>query len=257
MTALALPIRPEGRGRLVDIACLAVTGVILAMLVVDLVPLLPNLDSDKIAIDFNLYVDTTRRFMNGGGYYLPYQLEGPYAADPGVILYPPTFIPMMLPFTVLPWPTYWLAPIAAVVYATWVHRPRIVAWPLIALCLWWPGTIVNLVAGNPVLLFMGALALATIWHWQSVVIFLKPSLIPFAFFGVWKRSWWIALGVLVLLSLPFGVMWLEYAKVLVNARHELGLLYNLGQVPLMLLPVAIWAGRTRGRSADRSETVAA
>ena len=248
MTALALPIRHEGRGRLIDIACLVLTGVILAMLVRDLVPLLPNLDPDKIAIDFNLYVEATRRAASGGDYYLLYQLQGPYPADPGVILYPPTFILVMLPFTWLPWPVYWLAGLGPVVYAAWVHRPRVIAWPAIALCLWWPGTIVNVVAGNPVLLFMGALALATIWYWPSVLIFLKPSLLPFAFFGVWKRSWWIALGVLVLISLPFGTMWRDYLTVLLNARHELGLLYNLGQVPLMLLPLAIWAGRTTHRA---------
>jgi hypothetical protein len=244
---MAIPIRSEGRGRLIDIACLVLTGVILAMLVRDLIPLLPNLDPTKIAIDYNLYVDATRRFLEGGGYYLPYQLEGPYPADPGVILYPPTFILVMLPFVYLPWPFYWALPIGAVVYAAWVHRPRVVAWPAIAFCLWWPGTIVNLVAGNPVLLFMGALALATIWYWPSVLIFLKPSLLPFAFFGAWKRSWWIALGVLVLVSLPFGGMWLDYVAVLLNARHDLGLLYNLGQVPLMLLPLAIWAGGSRRR----------
>jgi hypothetical protein len=164
-----------------------------------------------------------------------------------VILYPPTFILVMAPFLVLPWWTYWLFPLTAVLYAVWRHRPGILAWPYIAICCWFPGTTVNIVAGNPSILFLGALALGTIWYWPAVMGFLKPSLLPFAFFGVWKRSWWVGLAVLVVVSLPFWSMWLDYFQVVRDARHPLGLLYNLGQVPMMLIPIAVWVGRTRGR----------
>jgi len=222
-----------------------VTVVFLALLVRDLVPLLPNLDPAKIAVDYNLYVDATRRAVSGSFYYLPYQLQGPYEATPGVILYPPTFILVMLPFVVLPPFLYWALPIAAVGYATWRHKPRVVAWPAIAMCLWFPGTWVTLVAGNPTLLLVAALALGTVWDWPSVLILLKPTLGPFGLFGIWRRSWWVALGVLVLVSLPFGGMWADYVVVLLNAHHPLGLLYNLGQVPTMLLPFVVWAGRRK------------
>jgi hypothetical protein len=238
-------VRGDPRGRLVDLAALAVTAVFLGLLVRDLVPLLPNLDPAKIAVDYNLYVDATRRVLSGSSYYLPYQLQGPYDATPGVILYPPTFILVMLPFLVLPWILYWALPIGAVGYAVWRHRPRVVAWPVIAICLWFPGTTVMVVAGNPALLAVGALALGTIWMWPSVLVLLKPTLAPFALFGARRRSWWIALGVLVLASVPFGAMWADYVTVLLNARHPLGLLYNLGQVPTVLLPIVVWAGRRR------------
>jgi hypothetical protein len=56
---------------------------------------------------------------------------------------------------------------------------------------------------------------------------------------------------LVFVSLPFGAAWLDYATVLLDARHPLGLLYNLGQVPTMMLPLIVWAGR---RSGSRSPT---
>ena len=221
------------------------TAAILGLTVVQWVPILLDLDPAKIAIDYNLYVEATQRAITGGGYYLPYQVAGPYDATPGVILYPPPFILVMLPFLVLPWPFYWVLPIAAVAWAAWVHRPRIPWWPVIAFCLWWPGTLITLVAGNPVLLFTGAMALATLWYWPAVWIFLKPSLFPFALFGIWKRSWWIGLGVFVLIAIPFGAMWLDYVQVLVNAQHELGLLYNFGQAPTLALPLAVWAGRRR------------
>ena len=236
-------IRREAPGRWIDIGALGFTVVLLALLARDLVGLLPNLDPAKVAVDYDLYVDATRRWLAGDGYYLPSQLQGPYEAVPGVVLYPPTFTLVMLPFLVLPWVFYWALPLAAVLYAAWRHRPRVVAWPGIAMCLWFPGTIVMVVAGNPTMLFVGALALGTVFHWPAVFGFLKPSLIPFALFGIWKRSWWVALGVLVVVSVPFLGMWLDYARVLIDARHPLGLLYNLGQVPTMLLPLVIWAGR--------------
>jgi hypothetical protein len=243
--------RRAGPGRWVDLLSLALTALFLALLVRDHVPLLPNLDPAKIAVDYHLYVDATQRWLSGGAYYLPEQLLGPYEATPGVILYPPTFIPVMVPFVYLPWILYWALPIAAVGYAAWHHRPRVVAWPGIAMCLWFPGTTVSVVAGNPVILMVGALALGTVWHWPSVLVLLKPTLAPFALFGAWRRSWWIALGVLVAISLPFAAMWADYVTVLVNARHPLGLLYNLGQVPTMLLPIVVWAGRRRPARAPR------
>ena len=136
-------------------------------------------------------------------------------------------------------------PIGAVVYAAIRHRPQPVVWPAIALCLWFPGTVVILVAGNPVMLMIGALALGTIWAWPSVLMLVKPTLVPFALFGIWRRSWWMALGVMAAVSLPFGGAWADYVTVLLNARSPLGLLYNLGQVPTMLLPLVVWAGRPR------------
>lgn len=244
MSRPTLPrIRRESPGRWIDLGALALAALFLALLVRDLVPLLPNLDPAKIAVDYNLYVDATRRWLGGGFYYLPYQLEGPYEATPGVILYPPPFTLVMLPFVVLPWVAYWAVPIGAVAYAAWRHRPRLIAWPGIALCLWFPGTTVMVVAGNPTMLIVGALALATVWYWPAVLVLLKPTLAPFALFGAGKPSWWLALGVLALVSVPFLGMWVDYATVLVNAHHPLGLLYNLGQVPTMLLPIVIWAGR--------------
>ena len=251
MSTVAAPEAPQlnaaRRLTRLEVVSLVFTIVFTPLLVRDLVQLLPNLNPTKIAIDYNLYIGATQRFLDGGPYYLPSQLQGPYPADPGVILYPPTFILVMVPFLVLPPWTYWILPLVAVLYAAYRHRPGILAWPYLAICCWFPGTTVNIVAGNPSILFCGALALGTIWYWPAVMGFLKPSLLPFAFFGVWKRAWWVGLGVLVLVSLPFGGLWREYLQVVLDARHPLGLLYNIGQVPLMLIPIVIWAGRTRGR----------
>jgi len=240
---MRIPIRHERPGRYIDVVSVGLTVVILAVLTRDLVLLLPNLDPTKIAVDYNLYVEATRRWLNGGGYYFPEQLAGPYDVVPGVVLYPPVFALVMLPFLVLPWWVYWALPIGAVIFAVNRHRPQPVVWPAIALCLWFPNTIVILVAGNPVMLMVGALALGTIWAWPSVFVLLKPTLGVFALFGIWRRSWWVALGVLILVSVPFAATWLDYIAVVRNARQALGPLYNLGQVPTMLLPLLVWTGR--------------
>lgn len=245
MTGVRLPIRTEPRGRLLDLVALTLTTVFLGLLAVDLVRLLPHLDPAKIAIDYNLYIEATRRFFEGGGYYLPYQTQGPYPADPGVILYPPPFTLVVAPFLVLPWFAWWALPIGIVAAVAWCHRPRIVAWPFIAGCLWFPGTTVMIVAGNPTMLFVAGVALATVWAVFGPVVLLKPSLFPFALIGIRRRAWWLGLGILVAVSLPFGAMWIDYVKVLLNARHDLGLLYNVAQVPTMLLPVFAWLGRSR------------
>ena len=228
-----------------DLVALTLTAVFLGLLAVNLAQLLPNLDPSKIAVDYKLYIDATTRWLHGGGYYLPYQMQGPYAADPGVILYPPPFTLVVLPFLVLPWWTWWAVPIGIVTAVVWHHRPRIVAWPFIAACLWFPGTTVMIVAGNPTMLFVASVALATVWAVFGPFALLKPSLFPFALVGIRRRAWWLGLAVLAIVSLPFGGMWIDYGKVLLNARHELGLLYNVGQVPTLLLPVAAWLGSSR------------
>jgi len=245
-------IRTDPRGRFVDLVSLTLTAVFLALLAYDLAVLLPNLDPDKIAVDYKLYVGATRRFLAGGDFYLPFQVSGPYVTDPGVILYPPSFVLMMAPFLVLPWVLWWAIPLAVVAGAVRFHRPRIVAWPFIAACLWFPGTTVMLVAGNPTMLFVAGVALATRWPVFGPLVLLKPSLFPFALVGIGTRVWWVGLGVLVLVALPFGTMWIDYLRVLANAQNPFGPFYNFAQVPTMLLPVAAWLGGSRRAGAPRA-----
>ena len=98
---------------------------------------------------------------------------------------------------------------------------------------------------------VAALALGTIWYWPSVFVLLKPSLAPFALFGANRRRWWLALGGFVLVSLPFGSLWIDWVTSIVNARGG-GLLYSTLEIPMLLLPLVAWLGRTQpGRGAGR------
>lgn len=195
-------------------------------------------------IDYRLYMDATARWLAGGPFYEPYQLAGPYTITAGDILYPPVALWLFVPFTFLPAVLWWLVPLGAIAVVVWALRPGPLAWPLIALCLVWPPTVVKLITGNPVIWSVAALALGCLFVWPSVFVLLKPSLFPFALFGANHRSWWVALGVFALLCLPFGAMWADWVTTVVNSRGG-GIIYSIQEIPMMLLPLVAWVWRKR------------
>lgn len=203
---------------------------------------------DQLGVDYQLYMDVTRRWLAGGPYFEPYQLAGPYEIRAGDVLYPPVALLFFAPFTVLPALLYWAVPIAILVWVVWHWRPRPEVWPLIAFCAAWPTTALKTWTGNPVLWIAAALAVATLWRGAAVLVLLKPSLLPFAFFGIRRREWWISLAVLTVLSVPFGSMWADWLTALQNSRGG-GWLYSALEIPFLALPLVAWAGRTRGRRA--------
>ena len=197
-----------------------------------------------VGVDYTLYIDATARWLDGGPFYDWYQLAGPYGPTDHAVLYPPTAILLFAPFTVLPAALWWAIPLGIVAAVTVYWRPDPVVWPFLAICLAWPATSLTVVVGNPVLFGVAALALATIRRWPAALIVIKPTLFPFALFGVWRRSWWLALGAVVLVSLPFGAMWGDWLQVVMNSRVG-GPFRSLDQVPLLLFPLIVWLGRTR------------
>jgi hypothetical protein len=195
-------------------------------------------------VDFDLYTGAAARWLAGGSFYAPYQLAGPYSISAGDILYPPVGLWLFVPFTVLPAILWWTVPIAAAAWMLWRLRPRHEVWPLIAFCLAWPTTLLKLWTGNPVIWSAAALCLGVVYAWPSVFVLLKPSLFPFALFGANRRVWWLALGAFVLLCLPFGPLWADWVTSVLDSTGG-GAFYSALEVPLLLLPIVAWAGRTR------------
>jgi hypothetical protein len=210
---------------------------------------IPDPLEQPFGVDFTLYRDVAARWLAGGPYFEPYQLAGPYDIQAGDVLYPPVALWLFVPFALLPEPVAWALwfslPLGAVAFAVWRLQPRPESWPLIALCLAWPTTLLKTWTGNPVIWCVGALALGTLWAWPAVFVVLKASLAPFALFGVWRRSWWIGAGVLVVASLPLGALWADWLTSIVNSEGG-GVLYSALEVPMLLLPLVAWAWRTRG-----------
>ena len=239
------PAIPLPRSRTAALAwSVAVFAIPLLFVVVTPHPL-----EQPLGVDFQLYRDVAARWLAGGPYFEPYQLVGPYEIAAGDVLYPPVALWLFVPFAVLPEPVaavLWLGlPVVAVGFAVWRLSPRPESWPLIALCVAWPTTLLKTWTGNPVIWSVAALALGTLWAWPSVFVALKASLTPFALFGAWRRSWWVAAVVLVVASLPFGGLWGDWVASVANSRGG-GLLYSSLEVPMLLLPLVAWAFRTRG-----------
>ena len=153
-------------------------------------------------IDYTLYMEATRRWLAGGSFYEPYQLAGPYPIQMGDVLYAPNALPLFVAFTALPAILWWAIPLGVTAWAIWRVRPAPVAWPFMALCIFWPPMVARTVAGNPVMWVMAAVALGFVVRWAFVGVLLKPSLFPFALLGARSREWWIALALWVAISHP-------------------------------------------------------
>lgn len=209
---------------------------------------IPDPLEQPLGVDVALYRDAAARWLAGGPFYEPYQLNGPYEVAHGDILYPPVGLWLFVPFAVLPTSLaltlWWGIPLAITAWAVVRLRPRPAAWPLIAFCLVWPTTLLKIWTGNPVIWGMAAMAIATAWRGAAPYALLKPSLAPFALFGIGERSWWLGAASLVALSLPFGTMWIDWVAAVLNSRGG-GFLYSSLEAPMLALPLAAWIGRTR------------
>jgi hypothetical protein len=201
------------------------------------------------AKDVQLYIDAAGRWLGGGPFYDPRQLVGPYEVAHGDILYPPVGLWLFAPAAVLPLPValvlWWAIPTSVTVWAILRVDPRPAVWPLIALCLAWPTTPLKIWTGNPVIWCIAAMAVAIVWRGGAPFALIKPSLFPFALFGIRQRSWWIGLGIFLGMCLPFGTMWVDWARTVLDARGA-GPLYSALEAPMLALPLVAWLGRRRG-----------
>jgi hypothetical protein len=197
-------------------------------------------------VDFDTYRGAAERFLAGQGFYYPWQLTGPYevwnhVTDP--ILYPPTTIPLFAAFTFLPSFLYWAIPLAIIGGVVVYHRPRPLALVLAVLLIAWPnGLGYQTWFGNPTMWIVAVMSLATIRPGFAPFVLLKPSLFPFALWGIRHRDWWIGLALFALVSLPFAPLWLDYLRVLANNRGTSGLLYSVWNATAMLVPVVARIG---------------
>ena len=62
------------------------------------------------------------------------------------------------------------------------------------------------------------MSLGVVYGWPSVIVLIKPSLFPFALFRARSRKWWLCLGVFILLSVPFGALWLDWVHSVLNSE---------------------------------------
>jgi hypothetical protein len=237
---------------------LAVIGVLVTLTVVGWLLVIVTQSgwlSRSFAIDYAIYMDGLDRWRLAGEWYRARQLLGPYPIELGDILYPPVLMYLLFPFRYLG-PVLWTAiPAAIVVSAVIRQRPALWAVALIAACLAWPYTPAKFVFGNPVIWGAAALAVATFRNWPAAFLLIKPTVIPFALFGIRDRRWWLLVAVLAVASLPVLYDTLRYPEVLLNAQTNPidgrgGPFYSITEYPLLCIPLLAWLGRRRPKPVD-------
>jgi hypothetical protein len=211
-----------------------------------------------LGIDWHCNANAARSWLEGNGYFLARQLHGPYLAqtatsqDLGEVLYPPIALLLFVPFVFLPDVAWWLVPTLLTAAAIQRMRPASWSWPILAILLAMSGG--PIVAGNPGMWLIPAVLWGLIAGWPGVLVLLKPSVFPLALVGITRRSWWIGLGLLMLVSVPFGSLWVQWVQVIVDQRGS-NVFYSLGQWPIFLIPLVAWAARGANRAQYRPRAV--
>jgi hypothetical protein len=226
--------------RRVDVAIAAAAVIVGGVFVAMWAQFLLANGTDNVGGDWETYRTAAERWLGGGSFYLERQLAGPYLIQDGDVLYPPPILVLLVPFTLVPDVAWWLVPLGLTAAIVVRHRPAPLGWLLIALCLLFPITGVKLLHGNPGMLFMAAVAGATILAWPAALVLLKPTLLPFALLGITTRRWWIAFAALVGVSLLFLPMWPDFVVAIRDGHSELGILYSLNEFPMIVIPVIAW-----------------
>jgi hypothetical protein len=158
------------------------------------------------------------------------------------VLYPPTALYLFVPFVWLPAIVWWIVPLGILGYAVYRWRPARWAWPVLVLIAIWPRTVGSVLAGNTDMWIAAGIAGGFLWAWPAALVTLKPIFLPLALAGAPRRSWWIGMAAVVVLSLPFLGLWVDYVTVARNG--DVPLTYILPTLPILLAPLVAWWART-------------
>lgn len=195
-------------------------------------------------LDIGIYTERTQSWLSGEGFYRPRQLAGPYRIELGDALYPPPVVLLFLPWAVgAPIVLWWLVPFAVVVVSLDRIRPPLWAWTLLAATLVYPYTWVSIVLGNPSMWALASILAGAAFGWPALGALIKPIDAPFALVGARRRSWRVGFVLVAAVSVLFAPMWVEYVRVLLDARNAAGITYLVGEVPIAIaLTIVGWAG---------------
>ena len=229
----------------VRLAGVAAIGLAIVLTVLQVAGLLVNPEAlaRLVALDFAMYLDHTQRALGGGSFYLDRQLHGPYPIVTGDSYYPPTTMLLFAPFLVLPALLWWIIPLAIIAAVVVYWRPSLWGLLVIAWSVWWWRSVQIVVLGNPSMWIAAAVAVGTVVRWPLALVILKPTLLPVAALGSHRRSFWLALGVIAVVSLPFGRQWVDYAHAALDSSVQWS--YSLNDLPIVLIGVVAWLSSKR------------
>jgi hypothetical protein len=200
----------------------------------------PRLEA-SFGVDHAVYELAAERWMAGGTFYLPFQLDAQYEIRWwGEVLYPPVILWLLVPMSFLPGALWWLIP--GVLFAAAVLRLRPRPWGLalaagLSVLPWVQDPILW---GNPVMWLTAAVAWGLLVGWPSVLVLAKPTVGLYVLTGLVRpKAFLVGLAVLLAASVPFGWMWLDWATAVRNSG--LHPLYSLSQYVILSIPVVLFA----------------
>lgn len=244
-TAALNVIAQIGTSPSVRLACVFAIGLAIVLTALQVTGLFVNPEalSRLVALDFAMYLDHTERALSGGSFYLDRQLHGHYSILTGDSYYPPTTMLLFAPFLVLPGLLWWIIPLGIIAAVVVYWRPSPWGLLVIAWSIWWWRSVQIVVLGNPSMWIAAAVAAGTVIRWPLALVILKPTLLPVAALGSSRRSFWLALGVIAVLSLPFGRQWVDYAHAALDSSVQWS--YSLNDLPIVLIGVVAWLSSKR------------
>ncbi len=191
-----------------------------------------------IGHDWEGYRQGFFRWLETGTPYARFELVGAFHAQYGDFIHPPSFLPLVAPFALLPFPLDGIL---------WVGVPLVLLALLLRRSPWWAypfaaGLLVHsemeytVLNGNSTLWMAAFLGWGLRLDWPAGLIALKPSLGPLVLVG-WRqpRRTLAVAAIPVLLTLP---LWPDYVIVVANAHLPLS--YSLGQWPVLALGALPW-----------------
>lgn len=184
------------------------------------------------------YFAGVKRFLETGSPYEAFQLAGPYDFETLPFIHPPVALYLFAPFAYLPAVLWWAIPIIGTSVLLVAMRPARWTWPLIVGLLCWYTMPKAVIWGNSDMWMLFAVTAGLWFGWPALAIVAKPSMLPFMFVGVRHRSWWVGLAVVLALSVPFGMLWLDWVRVVFNSPGTLA--YSLAAMIPLLAPVIAW-----------------
>jgi hypothetical protein len=189
--------------------------------------------------DFARYLEGARQFLDTGSPYTipaePLTYEQMFTVLPFV--HPPIALYLFVPFLWLPAVLWWMIPAGIAAWCAYRWRPGEWAWIASLLVLGWPPYVQNIQVGNTDMYVAALTGAGMLYGWPAALLVLKPHSLPWAVFSVGKRSFWIGLGVIAVLAVPFGALWFEWIE-MVSKASSVGPSYVTKLLPLV--PVIWW-----------------
>jgi hypothetical protein len=189
------------------------------------------------------YLLATQRWLDTGTPYVASEIAGHFNYGELTFLHPPISLLFFAPFLVLPLPLFWIIPLAIFGYLIAWERPARWTWPLMALALAvYPiGSV--LWSGNTDIWMWAFFAAGLRWGWPVALMALKPSIAIAGLIGIRHRSSWVGWGLVALVALPFGSLWIDWIHVVFNSPGTF--LYSASNVVMFAIPLVARLGSTR------------